>query len=58
MLVTLQVEEKDRPAMQAIYDLLKTARFANLTLVVKNGEVLDVIKEERVRLSDLTRNKS
>jgi hypothetical protein len=57
MLVTLQVEEKDRPAMEAIYDLLKTLKFANLTLVVKNGEVLDVIKEERVRLTDLTRDR-
>ena len=58
MLVNLQVEEEHGMALQAIVSQLKTLRYGRLILVVKNGEVLDLIKEERCRVSDLTSQKS
>jgi len=54
MLVSLKVEEQHRPALQAIDRQLKSLRFGKITLVVKDGEILDLIREERCRMSDLT----
>jgi hypothetical protein len=57
MLVSLKVEEQHRPALQAIDRQLKSLRFGKIILVVKDGEILDLIREERCRISDLTPTK-